>query len=275
MLHLTFPNEYTNPLVYEPKSCNWTRSVNYAQSRYFDQRNAQRGGDWAWEFQFDLSLVTGDAILTVAFAAMDADLWVFVNQPDQEDPLVRQPSAFYDDTLIREGSHGKYQWFNFTIPASYLLHGRNVLVFRASSSNMGPEVSLMYDYISLEMPVGTGHGDYQPWLSSGQCWGSNPTWGADTFLTPSLDPHSPQSCRVNVVYFDSCLTSASCPIRGAVNRSECATLCEVAAGCAVFTTNSRGECYLRASANDPRGDDPANGSISCPMQSRQSKFEEE
>ena len=259
LLHLTFPKDFPNPLIYEPKSCNWSRAVNYAQSRYFGLGSADRGSDWTWRFEFDLARVTGDALLTVAFAAMDADLYLFVNQNDKDPPLVRQASAFYDDTLIRQGSHGKYQWFNFTLPAGRLLHGRNVLGFQASSSNMGAQISLMYDYISLEMPARSGADRLHP----GQCWSSNPGWGADVFLTPSLDPHSPQSCRRNVVYFDPCLLPP-CPRRTG-NHNACAALCEATAGCAVFTTNKRGECYLRASAEDPRGDDAANGSVSCPM----------
>jgi hypothetical protein len=233
MLHLGFPAEFSNPLVYDTKSCDWHRSINYAQSRYFDE-NPDTGREWMWLFKFELGDVTGDATVTVAFAAMDAALYLYVNQDYAKDPnrpVVRQAAAFADDTLIREGGHGKFQWFNFTIPKDRLLLGSNVLAFSASSSDMSAKVSLMYDYISLEM---AGSAKVQP----GHCWDANPGWGLDVFLSPAADPTAPQQCRPNVVYFDRCL-AASCPLEAAVTHAECAKFC-AARGCAVFTINNRG-----------------------------------
>ena len=62
---------------YDANSCEWDRSINYAHSRYFD-RNADSGSDWMWLFEFVLGEVTGDAQLTVALAAMDAALRVYL-----------------------------------------------------------------------------------------------------------------------------------------------------------------------------------------------------
>ena len=122
---------------------------------------------------------------------------------------------------------------------------------------MGAQISQCYDYISLEMPASEN-------VLAGDCWDTNPGWGKECFLSPSVEPTAPQQCRPNVAYFDQCIPGM-CP-RAHTTRAECAELCAATKNCAVFTTNTRGQCYLRASAEDPRCDDPARGTISCPMQ---------
>ena len=263
MLHLQFPNEFPSPLVHHTDSCTWNRSVNYAQSRYFNE-SADHGSEWVWLMEFDLAEVTGDAHLTVAFAAMDATLEVFVNQEGStvRRPAVTQASVLPGDTLIREGRHDQYQYFHFTIPGENLLAGENVFAFGASSSNMGAEISLMYDYISLEMQTSDT-------LQPGHCWDTNPGWGANCFLTASVNTDIPQSCRPNVEYFDRCLADSG-PRYGATTASECEKHCAMTPGCAVFATNAREECYLHASADDPRSADASHGFLSCPMQTRDS-----
>lgn len=258
MNFLRFPSEFSNPLRYNAHSCEWARAINYAQSRYFSD-NPTNGSGWMWLFEFDLAEVSGDAQLTVAFASQDATLMVYVNQDYEKEPdrpAIEQRTGLADDVLVREGSHGKYQWYNFSISRARLRVGKNVFGFSAASSSMGAKVSLMYDYVSLEMPVSNK-------VRAGHCWDENPGWGADVFLSPSIDSSASQHCRPNVVYFDECVSSHFCPQTN-VTRVECAKYCVAQGRCAVYTSNAASECYLRASANDPRGDSPDHGSVSCP-----------
>ncbi len=141
-----FPQELPNPLEYDVTKSNWATDWNYAQTTY------TTGVPWKWRIHFPLiTLPTGDATLTLAFAASDQGrLYVYVN--DESAPLttVTPPNAG-GNALIREAIHGKYGLSYVRIPASRLKAGANTITLEPASVH-GGFTHFMYDYLNLELP---------------------------------------------------------------------------------------------------------------------------
>ena len=141
-----FPQELPNPLEYDVTRNNWATAWNYAQTTYTG------GVPWKWRIHFPLAAApTGDATLTLAFAASDQGrLRVYIN--DETAPLVTvNPPNAGGNALIREAIHAKYGLSYVRIPASRLHAGANTITLEPSAVHGGFS-HFMYDYLSLELP---------------------------------------------------------------------------------------------------------------------------
>ncbi|MDD5184608.1 MAG: polysaccharide lyase family protein [Paludibacter sp.] len=148
-----FYKEYSNPLEYNVDEKNWDTALPYAHSVYEDA--AKNLSSWKWRLHFKLPsniATSGNATLTIAYAGNDhAQQWIYVNNENSTF------SAFYPPNgggngLLRQTNHAMYGISTITIPMSKLVKGDNIItLLNPSSSSMVNH--LMYDYLSLEVPM--------------------------------------------------------------------------------------------------------------------------
>ena len=76
------------------------------------------------------------------------------------------------------------------------------------------------------------------------------------------------ACRRDVTSMSQCLSLAMCPLqisrrRWPMRGSLCRTRCVQAEGCATYTFNAYGQCYLRSALGIGRADDHRHGTVTC------------
>lgn len=143
-----FSKELPNPLVFTVGRSNPALDWNYAQGAYMVN---DRPVAWPWCIRFDLDQApaSGDARLVLALAsAHRARLQVKIN-----DRAVKEfyPAIPEGNTLLRQGSHSKYQLVNVDFPGSLLRKGRNEITLTQMRQESAA-VHVMYDAVALEIP---------------------------------------------------------------------------------------------------------------------------
>lgn len=148
-LFTAFSNEFPNPLEYDVTQNDWATAWNYAQTTY---TVGTTNAPWRWRIHFPLKAApSGDATLTLAFAASDQSrLNVYVNDESKPLTVVSPPSAG-GNALIREAIHAKYGLSYVAIPAARLKAGPNTISLEQASVHGGFS-HFMYDYLNLETP---------------------------------------------------------------------------------------------------------------------------
>ncbi len=149
-----YPNELSNPLVFNVGTDNPATSWNYVHSGYpTTVGGVTTWGPWDWKIKFNLAAVpdSGNALLTFAIASSNyARLFLYLN--DDTAAFTRiSPANDGGNALLRQGIHAKYSVVRVSIPVAKLRTGANTFTLRESPSGTGDHV--MYDYIGLELPA--------------------------------------------------------------------------------------------------------------------------
>ena len=147
-----FGKEFSNPLEYHIGKSRPDRDWNYAHSGYPTADGKLEG--WKWRIHFELDQAPAeDATLTIGLASADrARLMIYAN--DESTPVhVFVPTVQGGNALLREGIHAKYSDYRISIPAKSLRKGKNTLTLLQSRTH-SPALHVMYDALSLEVPVG-------------------------------------------------------------------------------------------------------------------------
>ena len=185
-----FASEFSNPLEYNVADKNWETALPYAHCPLLQSNGSLNAWTWRLNFYIVNHIPTsGNATLTIAFASSDhSQMRVYVN--DESSYL----TYFYPDNgggnaLLRQSIHAMYAIKEIQIPMSRLHKGKNTIsLVMPSTQSMANHV--MYDYISLEVPVYDCNGQLNGTAfidSCGNCAGGN------TGVTPVLDPSECQS----------------------------------------------------------------------------------
>ena len=147
-----YPQELSNPLVYNVGSSNPATDWNYAHSNYAGA-TAGTTVPWDWNVNFNLPAVprSGTATLTVAVASANyPGLFLYLNGSPTSFARISPPVSG-GNALLRQGIHAKYSYVDIPIPVSLLRTGANTFTFRFSGS-AGYSPHVMYDYLRLELP---------------------------------------------------------------------------------------------------------------------------
>ena len=147
-----FSSEFANPLEYYPGTSNPAVDWNYAHSGYFTAAGPE---GWKWRVHFNLSAVpaSGNARLTLAFAgSYYARMQLYINDETNQLGANLYPANAEGNALLRQGIHAKYARHTVDIPVARLRTGDNVLTLLQGRSTAASD-HVMYDYLSLEMPV--------------------------------------------------------------------------------------------------------------------------
>jgi rhamnogalacturonan endolyase len=145
-----FQEEFPNPLEYTVGKSDPAKDWNYAHSWY---QVGDKRLPWKWRVNFDLAAVpsSGDAVMTIAFAAAHARAHVNVYVNDETHPLgMVTPSIQGGNAMLRDSNHAKYCIEYFKIPVSLLKKGANTITLEQTGTDAQSHV--MYDYINLELP---------------------------------------------------------------------------------------------------------------------------
>jgi rhamnogalacturonan endolyase len=147
-----YPQEFSNPLVYNIGSSDPATDWNYVHSNYPGADPGTTTG-WNWDVNFDLPVVpgSGNATLTVAFASAHYPR-LFLHLNGETTAFTRlSPTIGGGNALLRQGIHAKYSHIHVPIPVSRLRAGSNTFRFSfTGDSGFSPHV--MYDYLRLELP---------------------------------------------------------------------------------------------------------------------------
>lgn len=148
----TLSSKFPNPINFSIGNSVISRDMPYVQSALWMPGDTTVA--WPWNFSFTLSSVptSGNATLTIAFAAADsAHMQIFVNGGTT--PVADFfPSVSGGNALLREVNHAKYCVHYIPIPVSALRVGTNTIqLLQASAGYAGNNA--MYDYINFEMPT--------------------------------------------------------------------------------------------------------------------------
>ncbi len=149
----TYSRQLPNPIEYDADKGDWKDKLNYVQSNYYTPDGKFIAWPWNIHFKLDNIPETGFATLTFAFAAFnEAGLLVFVNDTGSPFAGVTPPAEFLGgNAMVREGNHAKYSTYALRIPVGKLKKGDNTITLLQSHIG-GRAASIMYDYISFEMP---------------------------------------------------------------------------------------------------------------------------
>jgi len=148
----TLYKKFPNPLTYTVGSSLPSLDFPYVQSALWQPNGTPVA--WPWHINFTLSNLptTGNATLTLAFAAAHAaSVNVYVN----DDTTVFAhliPSVTGGNGLLREVNHTKYCVEYVTIPVTALKNGANTITL-VQPSIASDSSHVMYDYINLELPT--------------------------------------------------------------------------------------------------------------------------
>ncbi|MCM4157251.1 polysaccharide lyase family protein [Gramella sp. AN32] len=147
----TFSDDFSNPLEYTIDESDWSKDWNYAHNGY---KQGDSWDTWKWNVNFDVkgAMADEEATLTIAFAgAHYARMEVFINN---EETFVERfyPSHDRGNALLREGIHAKYSVYEVKFPSSLLKKKGNTISLAQGRSEGGAD-HVMYDYLSLEIPM--------------------------------------------------------------------------------------------------------------------------
>ncbi|WP_165958147.1 polysaccharide lyase family protein [Segetibacter sp. 3557_3] len=149
-----FRDTFPNPVEYNVADQNWSTTIPFAHTKYPDPAFAP-AGLWKWRINFVVppgSPTTGNATLTIAYASNDhAQQWIYVNNENAVFTTYF-PDNGDGNAFIRQANYAKYSYKQISIPMSRLVAGNNTITL-AMPSNSGWVSHLMYDYLSLEVPV--------------------------------------------------------------------------------------------------------------------------
>ncbi len=146
--------------------CKYDYNANYYDTPFWGHTDSKSGlglgnrhpGDtqklepWKWRIHFDLeNEPTADATLTLAIASADgARLHIYANNEHQVATVT--PAVQGGNALLRESIHAKYCVERVRIPAADLRKGTNTITLVQDRTH-GPGLHVMYDYLSLEVPL--------------------------------------------------------------------------------------------------------------------------
>jgi len=151
-----FRDSFPNPIEYNVSDKNWSEMLCYAHTKY-PAADSTPGDVWKWRLNFNLPAnfpTSGNARLTIAYASSDhAQQWIYVNN---ENSIFKAyyPANGDGNAFVRQSNYAKYSYSHIDIPLSKLHAGGNTVTL-VMPSNSAWVSHIMYDYISLELPIGT------------------------------------------------------------------------------------------------------------------------
>ncbi|KAK4434255.1 hypothetical protein Salat_0588300 [Sesamum alatum] len=139
-------------LVFIVEESNCATDWFFAQVTRKKDDNTYQATTWQIKFKLDTLEPIGTYKLRVALAsAMQAELQVRINNPDQNPALFTSGLIGKDNAIARHGIHGLYWLFNVEVPGASLVKGVNT-IYLTQANATGPFQGVMYDYIRLESP---------------------------------------------------------------------------------------------------------------------------